>query len=67
MLVAEDRLCQTLMRKMLPKMGFDATLVDNGGAVIEACCTLAPGSDGAWQLLYALRWLSARLLSGAHR
>ena len=47
-LIAEDdRLSQTLMRKLLAKMGFKATLVDNGGAVIETCCELVPGADGA--------------------
>ena len=42
------------MRKLLPKMGFDATLVDNGGAVIDACCALAPGTDGAWPAVCAV-------------
>ena len=47
-LIAEDdRLCQTLMRKLLPKMGFIATLVDNGAAAIDACCELVPATGGA--------------------
>jgi CheY-like chemotaxis protein len=42
-LIAEDdRLCQTLMRKLMPKMGFTATLVDNGASAIEACCSCGP-------------------------
>ena len=47
-LIAEDdRLCQTLMRHLMPKMGFTATLVDNGAAAIDTCCELLPATGGA--------------------
>ena len=43
-LVAEDdRLSQTLMRKLLPKMGFDPLVVDNGALALQAAIDAAPG------------------------
>jgi CheY-like chemotaxis protein len=64
-LIAEDdRLCQTLMRKLMPKMGFMASLVDNGAEAIEACCNCGP-DGGAFVLggfsifcLRCRRWIS---------
>ena len=64
-LIAEDdRLCQTLMRKLLPKLGFDATLVDNGGAAIDGCCELSPATGGALRVACRyVRVLFARALT----
>ena len=43
-LVAEDdRLSQTLLRKLLPKMGFEPTIVDNGALLVDAALAAAPG------------------------
>ena len=46
-LVAEDdRLSQTLLRKLLPKMGFEPTIVENGALLVDVALAAAPG--GAW-------------------
>jgi CheY-like chemotaxis protein len=67
-LIAEDdRLCQTLMRKLMPTMGFVVTLVDNGASAIEACCNCGP-DGGAFVLGGFSSFLSAlqTLVSDTH-
>ncbi len=42
-LVAEDdRLSQALMKRLMPKMGFEPTVVDNGLSAVEAACANTP-------------------------
>jgi hypothetical protein len=51
-LVAEDdRLSQTLMRKLMPKLGFAPTIVGTGVAAVEAACASAAGTGDSFELI----------------
>ena len=58
-LVAEDdRLSQTLMKRLMPKMGFEATVVDNGQSAVDAVCASAPCGAARMLALLLARGMS---------
>ena len=58
-LVAEDdRLSQTLMKRLMPKMGFEVTVVDNGQSAVDTVCASVPCGAASTRALLPARCMS---------